>query len=462
MAECWRRMGVPALLFAALLALAACGDDSSGDGSNTPPGWGQPQTLGITQFVGSVSLAGSGNGDAVVTWDPTLGRTSDGPGVVARRFTPARGWTSVETLDPGPDHYPPAVAAMDAHGNAVALWPGGPGLVASRALAGSPWGAPMSVSGPRFGFDTAAGMDSGGRALAVWYEGSRQSYELVTNRFDPASGWRSPEIVRAMTGAEATSRAALAVTTTGSALVVWSEGRPSPDCVLCSWAPWASSFDPQHGWATARPIVPFEPTTDIFGLHVALNDAGAGLALWTRDAPGAGAWGGTLFASRYTTAKGFEAPEALGKGTCQGVAIDETGSALVLWAQDSAVYPLRTRFFALRDTVGHGWETPVPLQSQEGESSGGLSQAGRIAWFVWGDPTGLWSRQVAAGGFWSRRFPEGQLGDLERVTPLKGTNLLFLQVQVVADSRGGAVATWLERVGYSDTWSVRVNRFTPR
>jgi hypothetical protein len=386
------------------------------------------------------SLTGDGNGSAVTIWIPIAG-ADEGAAIVARRFAPSTGWAPMETIDPpGPNIFQDPVAAMDAQGSIMAVWPERSGLLAAHFVAGSGWGGPTRLSreySSPFSSITAlpaVGVSSGGRVLAVWSEccGGSGAYEIGSNRFDPATGWLTPDGVWAI-GARDVSAPALAVVASGSALAVWAEADAS--------RLWMSTFDPRRGWAVSQPIALLEPARILYGVRVALNTAGEGFALWTQD--------DTLFASRYTTVTGFAAPAPLGRGGAQGLAVDAAGNALALWVQPP-------RLFALRYTAGRGWEAPLPLppQDQDANGVGALSMdTGGNAWFVWADSTGVWSRRYVA---------EQGLGLAERVSPTTGPDFVAAQLQIVADAQGGAVAAWLEPRPGNSSWNILANRYVAR
>ena len=160
-----------ALLLLLVCSAAACGG-SSGGGDGAAAGWGQPERLGTGQYVGT--LAGDGNGRAVLVWIAP-GAEQTGASIVGRRLAPAAGWAPLETIDPpGPNLIQNPVAAMDARGGIIAVWPDTSAVLASR-FAGAMWSAPAPISRQlfsRFGLKAtpAAAFDASGRALAVWSE----------------------------------------------------------------------------------------------------------------------------------------------------------------------------------------------------------------------------------------------------------------------------------------------------
>jgi hypothetical protein len=54
------------------------------------------------------------------------------------------------------------------------------------------------------------------------------------------------------------------------------------------------------------------------------------------------------------------------------------------------------------------------------------------------------------------------LGLAERISPTTGSNLVFGGLQVVAETQGGAVATWLEPLPGGSSWNILANRYVAR
>jgi len=423
------------LLLAFGFLAVACGNPSSPGSS---PGWGAPQVLG--EAIGSYgTLAGDGHGSAVMVWIPPAS-TDPGAAIVARRFGAGSGWAAIETIaPPGPAILQSPAVAMSGTGDIVVAWAQIIGLAGSRFTARG-WSAPQLVSRAYAGFRSSFNgspsldIDAAGNALVVWDEGGA---EIRSNRQDATGNWTGPALVRS---AERVGRPAIALNASGTALAAWAEGREGAQTL------WASVFDPSRGWAAPQRIGPEQPLL-LYALEAALNDNGEGFVFWTQDDLNADQ-DDTMFASHYSTASGFGAPENLGRGSCQGAAVDSQGSALALQAQ-----PPRT--LIRRFTAGRGWEPADALPALDTAAGAAISMdAGGRGWILWvesADGYAVWSRQVT--------LAQG-LGPPVQVAPRKsGIGVLL---QVVADDQGGAVAAWFDQPSGSAPITILVNRFVAR
>lgn len=172
------------------------------------------------------------------------------------------------------------------------------------------------------------GADASGDFLAVWY----QFGSLFSNRYTPSGGWSVAGLVETNDTAFARYSSA-GFAPDGNALAAWVyPGSGGPDHV------YASFFSPTAGWAHEVEIHP-GGTGYAADTSVALSQAGTGFAVW--DESGAG--GITdIWAARFTTAFGWEAPEVIDSGAdyayAPDVAVDAYGNALVVWSQYNGTY----------------------------------------------------------------------------------------------------------------------------
>ena len=413
----------------ALLVLGGCG----GSPEETPapaPGWETPQALGSTDYVGS--LSGDGSGNASLVWLAPATSDLGGP-IVARRFLPRTGWGPTETIDPaGSRIFQSPVAGTDPQGRTIVLWPEGSGLFTSR-LTDAGWGEEARISrdyGRSFQAQETLGLSSTGSALALWSAGTARLTEVAANRFDPASGWGSPEVVWAA-GADDLSNPALAVAPSGIALAAWAEGF-GPQRRL-----WWTTFDPRRGWAVAQVLgLAVAPERQIYGIRVALNASGRGLIAWTQD--------DTAFVSRYSIPEGPATPLALGQGAWQGLGVDPQGNALALVNQPlgQPAGLILWRLVAGRDS----WE-----QLRVGDEAGGVGTLGLDvqgnAWVLWCDRRGVSAR---------RFVPTDGLLPAQQISASPDGTI----PQVLADAAGGGLAVWVEVTG--SPYVIRAARYTPR
>jgi hypothetical protein len=409
-------------------ALSGCGG-SDGTMPGERAGWGAAEALGTADYLGS--LAGDGSGSAVLVWIPPLQAPDEGASIVARRFAPATGWGQSQTVaPPGPNTFQSPVAAMDPRGVARALWPARRGLLTSQST-GSSWDAPLPISTEYSSFQAlpALGLPAPATALAVWTGGPGSASNVSSNRLDPVLGWVAPETVWGI-GASDVSAPALAVASNGLGLLTWAEGRESGARL------WWTTFDPHRGWAVGQTVGLSSDARLIYGVRVAFNATGQGVLAWTQD--------DTVFASRYTTVEGPAIPEAIGRGGCQGLAVDSAGNAIALLIQP--LVPL-AGLVVRHYRSGRGWDPAPAVLAQDGTGSGALSMDARgNAWVVWANASGLWSSRYLSGS---------GLQTAQQIA----TSRFGLLPQVVAEAGGGAIAAWLDRGPDTTTATILAARY---
>ena len=253
-------------------------------------GWGTPVPVdpGTGGGVLDHALAVAPNGDAVV--------------VVSQCCGPADIWANVysggvwlgpaliETDNAG-DAISPSVA-MDASGNAVAVWRQWDGsyrsVMANRFVSGVGWGLARAVeTNPGdVGGTPQVALDGAGDAVAVWEQSDGIRSDIWANRLAGAA-WGTP--VRLESESTDAASPDVAVHPAGDALAVWSQS----DGLRANI--WASRFRPASGWQAAERI----ETDNAGGAMqpvVAMDAAGNGMAAWSH-------YDGTRFniwANRFT------------------------------------------------------------------------------------------------------------------------------------------------------------------
>lgn len=85
-------------------------------------GWGTPERISSEEFSGlEPALAVGPSGDAVAVWLQSAGLSSD---LWANRYVPGVGWGEPELIDTTSANAHGADVAIDAAGNAMAVWGG--------------------------------------------------------------------------------------------------------------------------------------------------------------------------------------------------------------------------------------------------------------------------------------------------------------------------------------------------
>lgn len=132
------------------------------------------------------------NGNAIAVW---LQTDSDGDFLYANRFVDGAGWGTAERI--AADAFDPSIA-MDPNGNAIVVWDrfdiSITNVFANRFTVSGGWEAAQLIETDDTGdaFDANVAMDANGNAIAVWSQFDGTLINIVANRFDVNTGWGTP------------------------------------------------------------------------------------------------------------------------------------------------------------------------------------------------------------------------------------------------------------------------------
>jgi len=198
--------------------------------------WDAPAVLANHAEPGwAPAITVAANGDAVMTWTETGG----GPSQTSLWASRNRGgvWETPALLSSDTGQVEASIlVGADAGGNALALWSqrlggiGGPYTLRSARLSASTgtWSAPVTVNDGQHEATTARlAVDAAGDAVAVWYEAN---HGVVASRFLAATAtWDSPATVQAQTtGLVAVVEPSVGVDAKGNAVASWVQPIGSP------------------------------------------------------------------------------------------------------------------------------------------------------------------------------------------------------------------------------------------
>jgi len=274
-------------------------------------------------------LAVDPQGDAVAIWQ----RTVIGEGTVEAASRPAGGsWQAPATLSSSSEPMHPAEVALDAHGDATAVWEerGPVHIDAATKHAGGEWQPKVTLSEPNSNEPRVA-VDGAGDAVAVWEHFSEEEHIEAATRLAASAIWGSPV---ALTQSEPSKgepgNQEAAIDSQGNVVVVW--GRlhgavpPLHETIEASVGR-VSSSSWQPPVALSGPGGPTEEAP-----QVAVNGQGSAVVVWERSNGG----NYTVEASSGLAASGSWQPavplspagqEALGPQ----VALDAQGNAAAVW-----------------------------------------------------------------------------------------------------------------------------------
>ncbi len=322
--------------------------------------------------------------------------------------------------------------AMDANGNAIAVWVqyedgiARASLRTSRYVAGIGWGAVQRIDTDTLGeVDIPQiAMDASGNAVAVWRQSRTYPsyYNLWTARYTPATGWGPAELLETIDDSRFSHTwVRVAMNGNGQGIVGWVryDGQAQTDV---AYTIWAKPFDLAGGWGATSQLEGGSGSATS-GLSVAINSSGTGFAMWTRFvSPGGDA--NHIRSSRFVPGAGWEASMQLGLGSSSGryrqLAVDAAGNAVAVWEEinfGTAQYRIKSS----RYLVNMGWSSPVSIATPDTISLNPqivLDASGRAtaAWAVLGNGYTLWSSEFIPGGGsgtgWGTPVPfnSGQVG----------------------------------------------------
>lgn len=313
-------------------------------------GWSAPFTIEQNAALADgARVAMDAEGNAIAVWIQTH---TGAPTLWASRFTPAGGWEAPEPLEAmdGSAAVLPRIA-MNAAGHAVVAWyqtEAVANIYVNRYVPGAGWQGVQSIeSYPQPGYQPYVAVTPDGSAVVAWrLRNAMGLFDLAASSAAPGGAWSTPVLLEAAAGTVETVD--LAASPDGSVVAAWVQADGQFQC-------WSSRFRPDTGWTPgerldsgALPCTQARVATDALGgTHFTWVQNVAGTAgIWTRSVRG-GTW---------------SAAESLTSGTealFPVISADAVGNALLVWMQDhgNGNYPA----YASRRVAGGTWSTPQRL-----------------------------------------------------------------------------------------------------
>lgn len=458
-----------ASLSAAVL-LSACGGGGSGPGDNPPPGGGtggltiessapaqgatdvdrgvQPQltlsaavdpaTVAMASPLGPVQAAVTAQGTQVnvapalrlLPATPYTVQVGNGP---ALTFTTRDGaWSAAPTrLNTGTVDAEEPDIAMDARGNAIAVWWQMDGVMrniwASRYERGTGWSAPFTIEQSAALADSQqVAMDAEGNAIAVWIQTHVGAPSLWASRFTPAGGWETPELLELMDGSAAVTPR-IAMNAAGHAVVAWHQQEAVASIYV-------NRYVPGSGWQGVQSIE--ANALPAYNPEVVVTPSGMAVVAW-RQRNAANQF--ELFAAGAAAGGAWSAPVAVQTvaGTLGGLqlAAAPDGSVVAAWSQLGGQYQCWSRFFRPDGGWGQGARVDDgPLPCHDVRVATDAAGGAHFAWAQdFGGTSAIWTRSVRAGGW----------GPIERLT----SGGEALEPAIAADAVGNTLVAWMQNRG---------------
>lgn len=312
-------------------------------------GWGVPEMVGgiENREILSHDIVSDASGRAILVWHQR-GGGADTHRVRAVHYAPDSGWGEVQELSGGfggwlAGIFRPPLAAMDASGQAAAVWSrlgssNEASLWAVRYEETAGWGEPRQISiGNGHVTDTALAMDGNGNALFAWEQedpaisGSRVIWAGSDGQGQVRIQQMSSNVIWALgpqLASDANGHALLTFTGDGGAGV------------------FGARYEANSGWSQATQIGTAGVSSE--GVALSMNESGRGLAVWSQEETGVG-W--NVWAATYDPESGWGGAERVSSLVGKGFplaplppAMDEYGNALAIWVDMSGVTTWSARY----------------------------------------------------------------------------------------------------------------------
>ena len=369
--------------------------------ASAAPTWLAPTTISGALDPFELTLAVDPSGDAVAAWSDFGGGNSEN--VEATGTTaPGAGWNSPTKLAESSFFLfqPPAPqVAIDSHGDAVAVWEIEKNnkwyVQASQMPAGGTWQTPVQlaetsypVSQPR------VAIDAHGDAIAVWttYNGS---HDLIDASELPDGGsWQTP--VQISGSSEDASQPQVAMNARGDAVVTWTIWTGSTNAIEATELPAGAA------WQTPAQIS--NAGSEDYDTQVAIDEQGNVVAVWQHNdggqevvqaaqLPAGGSWQSTASQLSEGGQPAYN-PE---------LASNPQGDAVVVWERYNGSDQIAQ---AAQLSAGGSWQTAVNISE-----SGADGEAPHVAIDARGDEVAVWTRwngstdsaeaaELPVGGAW--------------------------------------------------------------
>jgi hypothetical protein len=397
------------------------------------------------QYFGDLSRDGTGDfdGDGISDLQEFLDGTSPIGSIIADWEAPA-----LVELDDSGNALQAQVAIAD-DGSALAVWAQFDGIrsniLANQYTPAGGWGVPELLETDNVGdaHSPHIAIDASGNAVAVWLQSDGLRDNVWSNAFDSSAGWGSAQLVETDNVGDAAA-AQVAFAADGTAFAIWSQadgtlngsGIAQPNTV------WSNQFA-AGSWGSAERIEN-NSSLHAFGTQLGVDGVGNLMALWSDTGDGSTY---NISTNQYFAGIGWQSDQLLRAGAFGDVdnnpqvsarlAMNANGDAAVVWSE--AASPASV--WAATYTSGGGWSAAEAIEAGPQTAIDpvvAIDPAGNaIAAFTQFDGTRFVVRanRYLAGSGWSGDAPIGTSGN----TPLNGDST---RAQISADGAGNAVVVW--------------------
>jgi Bacterial Ig-like domain len=190
-------------------------------------GWGTAALI-ETDNAGSAyspQIAVDTSGNALAVWDQSDGTRNN---IWSNRYVVGTGWGTATLIETDNNDAGNPQIAVDASGNALAVWEQTDGtrynIWSNRYVMGSGWGtaALIETDNVDTAFSAQVAIDASGNAIAVWQQSDGTLFNIWSNRYVAGTGWGTASRVEIGNVGDS-ENPQIAVDTNGNAMAVWEE-----------------------------------------------------------------------------------------------------------------------------------------------------------------------------------------------------------------------------------------------
>ncbi len=254
-------------------------------------GWGTAALIESvdTDNVSGIKMAMDGSGNALVVWDQYDGNRDN---IWANRFdsntTSWDGAVQIDNNDTG-GAYTAQITMNDA-GNAVAIWQQRDGIddniAANTYIAGSGWGTAEVIDNrtERADYMNVA-IDANGNALAIWQQSDGAFESVYSNYYTAGSGWGTPELIESSDNAVPyDSLIQIAMDANGNGIATWPFYYATPGYSNIA----VNRYVAGSGWSGVTLVHDNVGTTDYADYpNIFIDSSGNGVLTYTQPDSGA-------------------------------------------------------------------------------------------------------------------------------------------------------------------------------
>jgi hypothetical protein len=404
------------LAVAVCVVLAACEDPLPMDTR-----FGEPAQLASNYDGGwEPHVAMSSSGVALVMWQ---GMDGSDPSMWSNRYRPDFGWTVPDVIENNTGLAQAPALAIDGSGAGMAAWMQDVGAIptiwTNRSFVDSASWDGASARTTTTADAPSIAANTSGFVILAW----RATDGVFATRFDPATGWSSPELVGASGG-----KPLVAIDDAGNALVAWDTVVYQPEHISRVWA---NRYAVGGGWETPTMLVSND--ADAVVTSLAMNRAGDAVVMTYEFTQ---LIGNSVFATFFDRATGWQAHTLVQQRLADvaTAAIDDEGNVLAAWRVMDGVRP---EVQAAYRPHGGGWGEAVVIGAAQDEAGRGEEERVSLAFHADGRAHAAWAQ---ANGAWVNRFTPAIGWDDARVLRAGETTLPLLGV----DGADRTMAVWAE------------------